>query len=289
MSKLRTLASATKRRLVSPPVDDLRREVETMRRLNERLERTVDKAQGTTQGTTQGKVKPAPKAGALPADYDDEAKQIITTVRPYTMTSNEKLYALVTAVRYVVDAGIEGDLVECGVWRGGSMHAVARTLLAKGVTDRDLHLFDTFSGMTEPTERDVSLHVGKSASELLETSDRTSHTWAVASREDVEEGLATLDYPQERFHLVEGPVEETIPGGAPQRIALLRLDTDWYESTRHELEHLYPRLSPGGVLIIDDYGHWQGARRAVDEFLATVEPVLLQRIDYTGRLALKPG
>ena len=161
------------------------------------------------------------------------------------MTSNEKLYALVTAVRYVVDAGIEGDLVECGVWRGGSMHAVARTLLAKGVTDRDLHLFDTFSGMTEPTERDVSLHVGKSASELLETSDRTSHTWAVASREDVEEGLATLDYPQERFHLVEGPVEETIPGGAPQRIALLRLDTDWYESTKHELEHLYDRLAAG--------------------------------------------
>jgi O-methyltransferase len=289
MSKLRTLASATKRRLVSPPVDELRREVETMRRLNERLERTVDKAQGTTQGTTQGKVKPAPKAGALPADYDDEAKQIITTVRPYTMTSNEKLYALVTAVRYVVDAGIEGDLVECGVWRGGSMHAVARTLLAKGVTDRDLHLFDTFSGMTEPTERDVSLHVGKSASELLETSDRTSHTWAVASREDVEEGLATLDYPQERFHLVEGPVEETIPGGAPQRIALLRLDTDWYESTRHELEHLYDRLAPGGVLIIDDYGSWQGSKEATDEFIAGLDRKPLMVRAGRSRIGTKPA
>jgi len=289
MSKLRTLASATKRRLVSPPVDDLRREVETMRRLNERLERTVDKVQGTAQGTAQGKAKPAPKAGVLPADYDDEAKQIITTVRPYTMTSNEKLYALVTAVRYVVDAGIEGDLVECGVWRGGSMHAVARTLMAKGVTDRDLHLFDTFSGMTEPTERDVSLHVGKSASELLETSDRTSHTWAVASREDVEEGLATLDYPQERFHLVEGPVEETIPGGAPQRIALLRLDTDWYESTRHELEHLYDRLAPGGVLIIDDYGSWQGSKEATDEFIAGLDRKPLMVRAGRSRIGTKPA
>jgi hypothetical protein len=290
MSKLRTLASATKRRLVSPPVDDLRREVETMRRLNERLERTVDQAQGKAPGTPGGKpAKAGPKPGALPADYDDEAKEIITTVRPYTMTSNEKLYALVTAVRYVVDAGIQGDLVECGVWRGGSMHAVARTLLAKGVSDRDLHLFDTFSGMTEPTERDVSLHVGKSAAELLEASERTSHTWAVASREDVEEGLATLDYPQERFHLVEGPVEDTIPGSAPERIALLRLDTDWYESTRHELKHLYDRLEPGGVLIIDDYGSWQGSKEATDEFIAGLERKPLMVRAGRSRIGTKPA
>ena len=295
MSKIRTLASATKRRLVSPPVDELRREVETMRQLNQRLERTVRKAEGKPAERPEGKPagaksdKAGPRTGALPADYDDEAKQIITAVRPYTMTSNEKLYALVTAVRYVVDAGIEGDLVECGVWRGGSMHAVARTLLAKGVSDRDLHLFDTFSGMTEPTERDVSLHVGKSASELLETSERTSNTWAVASRDDVEQGLATLDYPQERFHLVEGPVEETIPHGAPQRIALLRLDTDWYESTRHELEHLYARLEPGGVLIIDDYGSWQGSKEATDEFVAALEHKPMMVRAGRSRIGVKPA
>ena len=72
----------------------------------------------------------------------------------------------------------------------------------------------------------------------------------------------------------------------PERIALLRIDTDWYESTRHELVHLYPRLSPGGVLIIDDYGHWQGARKAVDEYFQA--GLFLNHIDYTGRLAIKP-
>ena len=75
-------------------------------------------------------------------------------------------------------------------------------------------------------------------------------------------------YPPERIHFVRGPVEETLPAGAPDEIALLRLDTDWYESTRHELEHLYPRLAAGGVLLVDDYGHWEGARKAVDEYFA---------------------
>jgi hypothetical protein len=83
-------------------------------------------------------------------------------------------------------------------------------------------------------------------------------------------------------------VERTVPAAAPPALALLRLDTDWYESTRHELEHLYPRLSAGGVLIIDDYGHWKGSRRATDEFIAaTPDFGLLSRIDGTGRLAIK--
>jgi hypothetical protein len=99
--------------------------------------------------------------------------------------------------------------------------------------------------------------------------------------------LAT-GYPAERVHLVRGPVEETLPAAAPERLALLRLDTDWYASTRHELEHLYPRLVDGGVLIVDDYGHWQGARQAVDEYFAgTAPPPLLHRIDYTARIGVK--
>jgi O-methyltransferase len=98
-----------------------------------------------------------------------------------------------------------------------------------------------------------------------------------------------VGYPEEQIHFVEGPVEETVPGSAPAELALLRLDTDWYESTKHELEHLYPRLARGGVLILDDYGYWQGARRAVDEYLAGLDsPLLLNRIDHTARIALKP-
>ncbi len=99
--------------------------------------------------------------------------------------------------------------------------------------------------------------------------------------------LHATGYPPERIHLVRGPVEETLPAAAPDGLALLRLDTDWYESTRHELEHLYPRLATGGVLIVDDYGHWEGARKAADEHLAAHPALLLSRSDYTGRMAVK--
>jgi hypothetical protein len=90
-------------------------------------------------------------------------------------------------------------------------------------------------------------------------------------------------------NLVKGPVESTIPATIPDQLAILRLDTDWYESTKHELDHLYPRLVSGGILIIDDYGHWQGARQAVDEYFArqNLKP-LLSRIDYTCRIMIKP-
>jgi uncharacterized heparinase superfamily protein len=101
--------------------------------------------------------------------------------------------------------------------------------------------------------------------------------------------MTTTGYPADRVRLVKGVVAQTIPTAAPASIALLRLDTDFYESTRHELEHLYPRLSSGGVLIIADYGHWQGARQSVDEYFGTLpDAPLLARIDYTGRIAIKP-
>jgi len=201
------------------------------------------------------------------------------------MTSTERIVALTQAIEYVQRAGIPGAIVECGVWRGGSMMAVARTLLAESNTDRDLYLFDTFEGMSAPTDADRD-HQGASAAKLLESSSRDKdEVWCYAGIDDVRANLESTGYPTARLHFVKGPVEDTIPDQAPEEIALLRLDTDWYESTKHELAHLYPRLKPGGVLIIDDYGHWQGARKAVDEYFEG--NVLLQRIDYTGRLAIK--
>lgn len=281
MSRTRSLASALRRRLRGAPVEALQEQVDRMQRLNRRLNRAVTRLESRSPAARR------PKTPALPADFDDEAKQIIEAVRPYTMTSPDKLFALVTAVRHVVDSGLEGDIVECGVWRGGSMHAVARTLTARDAV-RDLYLFDTFTGMTTPTERDVSLGGGKAA-DLLAQADKKAYVWAVASREDVEQGLATLSYPQDKLHLVEGPVEETIPDGAPRRIAILRLDTDWYESTRHELEHLYDRLVPGGILIIDDYGTWQGSKEATDEFMARLDRKPLMLRAGRSRIGIKPG
>jgi O-methyltransferase len=238
------------------------------------------------------KPKPAPKPPkkkpTLPRDYDEAAREIIRAVRPWTMTDADKLFALIEATRYVARHSIPGDVVECGVWRGGSMQAAARTLLASGDSSRDLYLFDTYEGMPPPTDEDLR-YDGKPAEELLASAEReTSKVWAVATLDDVQEGFAQVGYPAERVHFVKGLVEDTIPDSAPERIAILRLDTDWYESTRHELEHLYPRLVPGGVLLLDDYGYWEGARQAVDEFLEqTGERLLLTRM-ASGRIAVKP-
>jgi hypothetical protein len=108
------------------------------------------------------------------------------------------------------------------------------------------------------------------------------------SEDATREVVLSAGYPEQRIHFVRGPVEKTLPQSAPDRLALLRLDTDWYESTRHELIHLYPSLSSGGVLIVDDYGEWDGCRRAVDEYFASeAPPVLLNRIDQVARIAVK--
>ncbi|MBL1289547.1 TylF/MycF/NovP-related O-methyltransferase [Streptomyces sp. NPDC057067] len=236
--------------------------------------------------------RPAPKAAAkkppqFPADYDDEAKDIIRAVKPYTMTSPERLNAFVLATRHIVRHGIPGDIVECGVWRGGSMQACAKTLLSLGETDRDLYLFDTYEGMTPPTAEDLRRD-GRPAQELLDAQGKDRPIWAVASLEDVRAGFEQVPYPEDRVHYVRGKVEDTVPEQAPEQISILRLDTDWYASTKHELTHLYSRLVSGGVLLIDDYGYWQGSRQAVDEFLEeTGEQLLLLRMDE-GRIAVKP-
>lgn len=228
------------------------------------------------------------RRAAMRRKVDDEADKIIRRVGPRTMTGFDKLYGLVLATRYVVQHSIPGDIVECGVWRGGSMQAAALTLMGAGVTDRDLHLFDTFEGMPPPTEHDRRVGGGAAAADLLAKHSRDHKVWAVADLDDVQQGMREVDYPAERVHFHKGMVEETIPDQAPDKIAILRLDTDWYESTRHELEHLYHRLVPGGILIIDDYGHWEGARKAVEEFFADLgDPVLLTPLG-PGRIAVKP-
>ncbi|MGB8522238.1 MAG: TylF/MycF/NovP-related O-methyltransferase [Candidatus Acidiferrales bacterium] len=220
-----------------------------------------------------------------PPDFHKEETDTIREVRPFTMTSAERIYALIQAVRYVSANDIEGAIVECGVWKGGSMAAIARTLLQLRNVRRDLYLFDTFEGMSEPTSND-SDYSGKQASELLQ--EDPSFRCADAPVDFVKSVLLKTGYPGERIHFVKGKVEETIPASAPGSISLLRLDTDWYESTKHELVHLFPRLSHNGVIIIDDYGHWKGSRQACDEYFAENRvPILLNRIDYTGRIALK--
>jgi O-methyltransferase len=255
-----------------------------------RLVRSDVRAADQGADDQQAAKRPEPESAAKrqwPRDFDDDYRVIIEAVRPFTMTGNEKLHALITATKYIHEHSIPGAVVECGVWRGGSMHAVARVLDAGGSHSRDLYLFDTFEGMPPPTTKDRRLR-GRSAAALLARNEKDKTIWAFASLDEVKAGFEAVPYPAERIHFIKGKVEDTVPVRAPDQIALLRLDTDWYESTRHELEHLYDRLVSGGVLILDDYGWWKGSREATDEFLRkTGERLLLVRAG-SGRIAVKP-
>jgi len=223
------------------------------------------------------------------ADVSPEMRSTIERARKYTMTSLERLAALCMAVEYVVGNGVQGAFVECGVWRGGSSMAAALTYRKLGREDVDIFLFDTFDGMPQPGTEDILQSTGEKAAHLLAASDPKSGIWAYSPEEDVRRNLESTGYPADRLHFVKGLVEETIPAYAPEKISILRLDTDWYESTKHELFHLFPRLSRNGILILDDYGHWAGARKAVDEyFLAHNLKPFLGRIDYTGRIYVRP-
>lgn len=244
------------------------------------------------------RIRPRAQASAAATNvidgFDQAETDLVARCQPYTLASPERIIATADAVAHVVGGDIDGALVECGVWRGGSVLAMILTLQRLGADDRDIYLCDTFSGMTAPTAEDTSAFEPPA----LATFDRARATgqraWGflfgdeVFGLEQVRTLIEETGYPPERVHFVVGPVEETLPQQAPERIAVLRLDTDWFESTKHEMVHLYPRLQSGGVLIVDDYGHWEGARRAVDEYFESLgNRPLLARTDYTGRIGVK--
>lgn len=219
---------------------------------------------------------------------DKDFLKIYAACKAYTMTSMLRCYALYQAVKYVIQNDIPGDFVECGVWRGGSAMLIALTAKKLGDTGRKIYLYDTYTGMSEPTDIDVSVADNKvTAGKRWNKEVRSDRNdWCYAGVADVRNNLKQTGYPEEQFVLVEGKVEDTLPVKAPSTIALLRLDTDWYESTKHELQHLHPRLSEHGVLIIDDYGSWAGAKKAVDEYFIE-QPALLNRVDSSCRLIVK--
>jgi hypothetical protein len=208
---------------------------------------------------------------------------------PYTQTSIERLFSLYQACHYIIQNNIPGDLVECGVWKGGSAMMMAYVFKSKGITNRKIYLYDTFEGMSEPTNFDVSL-VGKSASDQLREQNKhdDNSIWCYAPLENVKENMRLTGYPFENLVFVKGKVEDTLAQNLPDSLCVLRLDTDWYESTKIELELLYPILIEKGVLIIDDFGHWEGAKRAVLEYFGIQSYFpLLNRIDITGRILVK--
>jgi O-methyltransferase len=232
------------------------------------------------------------KLGApFPVELSREEKELFGYVRSHglTMVSDERLFATILACKHVVEHSFDGEFVECGVWRGGNALLAAGVFKLYGAT-RKVYLFDTFAGMTLPTAYDTAAMTGEAAHALYMRSQRESHNeLCYASLEDVKGAFARANLLDSNIVFVKGDVLSTlgVADNLPQKIAVLRLDTDWYESTRMELETLYPRLSIGGVIMIDDYGHWTGARRAVDEYFASRQRPFLQYTDVTGRAGVK--
>lgn len=208
--------------------------------------------------------------------------------KPYTMTTMERLFGLYSAIGYLQAAGVPGAIVECGVWRGGSMMMAALSLGHFGGPARDLYLFDTFEGMPEPSKDDYKFGEAPAREKWQALTTGSGSDWNRAPLHEVRAALLSTGYNPQRLHFVPGRVEERLPGQAPPEIALLRLDTDFYSSTRHELTTLYPRLSERGILIIDDFGTWAGSAKATREYFdAHGITLFLGRIDAGGRIGVK--
>ena len=218
-------------------------------------------------------------------DFQNIYSKVGTRKSKYTLTSMERCYSLYKTIQYIVKGNVLGDIVECGVWRGGSAMLAALTLIENKQTHRKIYLYDTYEGMSEPTDKDIDLH--GTPYRLIWEKEKERLT---VSLDEVKENMSSTGYPKENIIFVKGMVEDTIPNTVPNQVALLRLDTDLYESTYHELIHLYPKVTPHGVIIIDDYGHFQGAQEATDKYFnQESQKVLFHRIDYSCRVGIKPA
>lgn len=203
---------------------------------------------------------------------------IISIVYNNTMCSKLRVKALTKAIHYIVDNDVPGDFVECGTWRGGlaalMLHYIRKT------EDKRLYIYDTFEGMPEPGENDC----GTSKRKYQENKG----DWCKADIDIVKSVLQQVDPSySDLCYLVKGKVEDTLDSITPQTVALARLDTDWYESTKKELEVLYPRVQPRGYVLIDDYTDWNGCRQAVDEYLATIDKATYTSEVVDGSLVIQ--
>ncbi|GGI75401.1 hypothetical protein GCM10007973_10320 [Polymorphobacter multimanifer] len=215
-------------------------------------------------------------------------RRVIEIASAYTSTNPPAQWAFIQAIKMVERAGLEGDIVECGVWKGGNL-IIAGLMRQQLGFKREIWGYDTFAGMTAPTENDVKPGFAVDASKKFAALNSGAVTdWCFVPIEKVVEAYRSC-VGDVAVKLVKGRVEDTLldPANLPEKISILRLDTDFYESTKLELEILYPRLQPGGVMIIDDYGVWAGSRKAVDEYFGADKP-WLHYVNRGVRLAIKP-
>lgn len=220
--------------------------------------------------------------------YSKQVREIFKIVSPYTLTKLDTIQSLIDSVKYIIKNNVEGDFIECGVWKGGSIMTMIKTLQELNVSDREIFLYDTFSGMSKPTSEDIASD-GRIAPDLYAgiTGEMRRENDAVPL-DKVQRNISSLNYDENKIHYVKGKVEDTLSNNNHKKIALLRLDTDWYESTKCELELLFPKLVKGGILIIDDYGDWNGSKKATKEYLKKNNiKMMLHRLPGNERIGIK--
>lgn len=212
-------------------------------------------------------------------ELEEQASAAIAKVRAYTMLPPERLITLYQQAAHCEKTGLPGAFVECGVWKGGSVAVMALANLERGAARRDVHLFDAFTDICEPDQAVDGERAVREVKAWGKGGGVDGKLAPVTGFYDAMGGAGTLDgnkrllegvagYPAERLHYHVGWFQETLPkdaAGIPE-IAILRLDGDWYASTKVCLEHLYDKVVGGGFVIVDDYGAYDGCRKAVDEF-----------------------
>ena len=222
-------------------------------------------------------------------ELSEKDKNLINLISNYSMTPKIRIFNLLQALRYLKNKKIPGDYVECGVWKGGNILLLKKFLETEDLYQRNIYAYDTFEGMTKPDENDFEISNNNFATKLLEKDkSKKTNVWGICSLEEVKKNISKHVKNLNNINFIKGPVENTLNENknTPEKISLLRLDTDWYQSTKKELEVLYEKVERGGVIIIDDYGHWGGSKKAVDEFFSN-KFVWMHYVDYACRLIIK--
>lgn len=209
-------------------------------------------------------------------------ESIIKNSSKYSLLSEERLLNNIRSIDHILFKNIQGHIVEIGVYTGGSIMAMIYALQRNNVL-KHIYLYDTFEGMTNPTANDNIIATGEHYNNAVVKNPSLACN---ASLEDVKQNINTTNYDKAYIHYIKGNILNNQI--FPDKISILRLDTDFYDSTKHELETFYDLVSPGGIIIIDDYGFWNGSRRATDEFLQDKPHIKLYEIDNDGVFFLKP-
>lgn len=212
----------------------------------------------------------------------EELSDVFNRVKPFTKSTTQRLTSMADALSIIEQENIPGDVVECGVWRGGNI-MLARIM----APNRTCWAYDTFDGMTEPDHKLDVKPDGWRAIDRWKAKADNGHKWNAVSLQEVQDHFISIGLDFQNIHFVEGPVELSLDIVSPMRISILRLDVDWYLPTKVAMKKLYPRLSGGGFLIVDDYGHWMGCRKAVDDYFGHFVPPF-HDADYSCRVFRKP-